>query len=56
MKASEVKVDIKELKKFKAENARERLAFIDFWADYVRTHEDEDWSEQQNIVIDSQIN
>ncbi len=55
MKASEVKVDLEEMKKFKAENAKERLKFIDFWAEYVRTHSDEEWSEQQNILIDSQM-
>jgi len=56
MKASEVKVDLEELKEFKRKNAKERLKFIDFLADYVKTHPDEEWSEQQNIVIDSQIN
>ncbi|MDD5192294.1 MAG: hypothetical protein PHH54_01025 [Candidatus Nanoarchaeia archaeon] len=55
MKASEVKVDIEELKRFKAQNARERLKFIDFWAEYIKTHSDEDWSKQQNMLIDSQI-
>ena len=56
MKVSEVKVDLKELKKFKAQNAKERLEFIDFWVNYMKNHPDEEWSEQQNIVIDSQIN
>ncbi|MCK5149815.1 hypothetical protein KAJ87_02725 [Candidatus Pacearchaeota archaeon] len=55
MKASEVKVDLEELKKFKIQNAKERLKFIDFWANYVKTHSDKEWSEQQNILIDSQI-
>lgn len=55
MKASEVNVDMKEMKKFKEENAKDRLAFIDFWANYVRTHTDEEWSKQQNILINSQL-
>ena len=55
MKASEVKVDLKELRKYKAKNAKERMAFIDFLADYVKNHKDEDWSEQQNMLIDSQV-
>ena len=55
MKAEDVKVDLEEMKKFKAKNARERLKFIDFWANYIKTHSDEEWSEQQNIVIDGQI-
>jgi len=55
MKASDVKVNLEEMKKFKAENARERLEFIDFWVNYMKTHSDEDWSRQQNIVVDSQL-
>ena len=55
MKAEDVKVDLEEMKKFKVENARERLKFIDFWADYIKTHSDKEWSRQQNMLIDSQI-
>ena len=25
------------------------------WAEYVRTHDDEEWSRQQNRLIDSQL-
>ena len=56
MKASEVKVDLKKLKKFKEQNAAERLKFIDFWANYIKTHSDKEWSRQQNLLINSQIN
>jgi len=56
MKANEVKVDMEELKRFKVQNFKERLEFIKFWADYIKTHKDEDWSEQQNMLINSQIN
>ncbi len=55
MKASEVKVDLRELKKFKAQNARERLEFIDLWAEYVKNNPDEEWSEQQGELIDPQV-
>jgi len=55
MKASEVKINLEELKKAKIENAKERLRFIDFWVNYIKTHSDEEWSEQQNIVINSQF-
>ncbi len=55
MKAENIKIDLKELKKFKEENARERLKFIEFWAKYVREHSDEEWGKQQNALIDSQI-
>lgn len=36
-------------------NKEDRLNFIDFWAEYVRTHSDEEWSKQQNFLINSQI-
>lgn len=36
-------------------NQEDRLNFVKYWANYVRTHPDEDWSKQQNIVIDSQM-
>jgi len=36
-------------------NKEERINFTKFWARYIKTHSDEDWSVQQNIVIDSQI-
>jgi len=36
-------------------NKEDRLNFIEFWANYVRTHKDEEWSKQQNVLIDSQI-
>lgn len=37
------------------DNFKERLEFVNFWANYVKTHRDEDWSEQQNMLINSQI-
>jgi hypothetical protein len=36
-------------------NQRQRYEFIKEWAEYVRTHPDDDWGEQVNIVIDSQL-
>jgi len=36
-------------------NREDRINFVKFWADYVRTHSDEDWSKQQNMLIDSII-
>jgi hypothetical protein len=36
-------------------NQRERMKFIDFWAEYVRTHPDRDWSGQQKVLIDSMM-
>ena len=36
-------------------NKEERMNFVTYWADYVRTHTDEDWSKQQKVLIDGQI-
>jgi hypothetical protein len=33
----------------------DRKEFIKFWANYVKTHEDKEWSRQQKKLIDSQI-
>lgn len=38
---------------FIKENQKERFRFIDQWAKYVRTHSDQDWSQQQNVIINS---
>ncbi len=39
----------------KEKNNEERKKFIEMWADYVRSHKDKEWSKQQNIIINSQI-
>jgi hypothetical protein len=38
------------------DNREERINFVKYWADYVRIHPDEEWSRQQNIIINSQLN
>ena len=37
------------------DNKEDRMNFVEYWAEYVRTHPDKDWSRQQKILIDSQI-
>jgi hypothetical protein len=37
-------------------NDEDRLNFIKFWANYIKTHSDKEWSKQQKMLIDSQIN
>lgn len=49
------KFDLKKLEKEKEKNFQERLNFVRYWARYIKTHSDKEWSEQQNIIIDSQI-
>jgi len=36
-------------------NKEDRLNFVKFWAEYIKTHLDKEWSKQQNMLIDSQI-
>ena len=45
----------KKKEEFLAKRREERLKWVGFWADYVRTHSDRDWSRQQKALIDSQI-
>jgi hypothetical protein len=40
---------------FTDKNQKERMRFVDKWAEYVKTHSDKDWSKQQNIVINSSL-
>ncbi len=40
---------------FIQENEEERLRFVARWAEYVRTHDDQDWSRQQNLIINSAL-
>jgi hypothetical protein len=50
--------DLEKIRKAKTEKQRnfiERLGFINFWAEYVKTHPDKEWSKQQNMLINSQI-
>lgn len=37
------------------DNKRERLNFVKYWSEYVKTHPDRVWSKQQNVLINSQI-
>jgi len=41
--------------KFIEENNKERKSFVHKWAEYVRTHDDKDWSRQQNVIINSAL-
>lgn len=36
-------------------NEEDRANFIKCWVEYMKSVSDEEWSKQQNIVIDSQI-
>jgi len=36
-------------------NKEDRMNFVEFWVDYIRTHSDREWSRQQKVLIDSQV-
>jgi len=44
------KFDAEEFRKI---NNEDRMWFVEYWANYVRTHSDKEWSRQQNILINS---
>lgn len=44
-----------DIERSKRTNQDERRAFIRRWAEFVRTHDDEEWSRHQNKLIDSQL-
>ena len=39
----------------KRDNKEDRINFVEYWAEYVKTHPDKEWSRQQNRLINSQI-
>lgn len=52
------KTENKEIVKFMKpgrNNKEDRTNFVKFWANYIKTHPDKDWSKQQKILIDSQF-
>ena len=44
------KFDAKEFRKI---NNEDRMWFVEYWANYVKTHSDKEWSRQQNVLINS---
>jgi hypothetical protein len=47
--------DLDELEAKHERNRQQRLEFVKFWAEYVRTHPDEEWARQQKTLIDGQV-
>lgn len=46
---------MEQLKQDLQKNQAERMKFVEYWAEYVRTHPDKDWGKQQAILINSQL-
>lgn len=36
-------------------NKEDRINFIKYWANYIKTRPDKEWSRQQNIIINAQF-
>lgn len=41
--------------KVSQDNRKSRLFFVEYWAQYMKEHSDQEWGEQQNIIINSQM-
>lgn len=50
-----LKINLNELKNEKEINFLERLRFVEYWANYIKTHNDREWSGQQKSLIDAQF-
>ncbi len=37
------------------EEFKQREWFIEYWVNYIKTHSDQEWSKQQNILINSML-
>ena len=47
------KIDLEEMKRFKEENFRERLKFMDLYAEWVLKNSNKSWSSQSNKIQNS---
>jgi hypothetical protein len=41
--------------KSSSDNRQARMNFVSYWAEYVRTHSDQEWGEQQRKLINSHM-
>jgi hypothetical protein len=46
------KADLKELEEEKERNRKQRMKFIDLYADWLKNTPNTKWSKQQNIVVE----
>ena len=45
-------IDLEELEKFKEKNFKQRLEFIEKYAEWVKKKSNKEWSSQQKEIID----
>ena len=55
MNETEIKTRFEDIKKEKQSNFKERIWFIKYWAEYIKTHDDNEWGEQLALLINSQL-
>lgn len=48
-------MNLEKLEEKKKKNKNQRREFVKTWARYVKEHRDEEWSRQQNKILDSQV-
>lgn len=48
-------MNLEKLEEKKERNKKQRREFVKYWVEYIKEHSDEEWSRQQNLIIDSQI-
>ena len=48
-----MKLDKFDAGEFRKLNNKDRMWFVKYWANYVKTHPDKEWSRQQNVLINS---
>ena len=54
--AAEINDDLSaELKNDKVRNFRDRIDFIKYWVNFIKTHSDSEWSEGQAVLINGQF-
>lgn len=41
--------------KVSSDNRKSRLFFVEYWAKYIKEHTDQEWGEQQKMLINSQM-
>ena len=41
--------------KVSQDNRESRLFFVEYWTQYIKEHSDQEWGEQQNMLINSQM-
>lgn len=48
-------IDLEELKRFREQNFKDRLAFIDTYAEWLKKTPNKDWSSAQRKLIDKRV-